>query len=321
MAAGINLYQDFPDSPTALKDHYISKEIFEPVMREMAPLSNFSIKEKITGQSITIPNVKEIELIDATIAQEVGPMTKSKIEFNGKTADLERFGHVIEYSKEHVMRNEGVVQVKPILAKQLQADMAYQLEKQHKDALDTGQVCFIPTGSGAAVLDTDGTPSTAAANNLSLYHFRYLKLLASDTYQIPKLKSLGGYAYFSRGETFFSIQNDPQYQALNQGVPQSMQKFFVAQLYGINLFHTPEESLFLNNIGTNQDVAEGVLLGEGAMHMFYNKPFSISLDEDNKAYNAYGRIGQLWYNADLNVITPKDTNLKREVRHIRVTSS
>lgn len=325
MATGIHTYAgSTPASPTAIQNHFLG-QIAMPAARDYAALSQFSKKELITGSSYNVPSYKKIEVpttADVTRAEDPTNFRLSRVELDGKSGSLALFGEAMELDEAFRKRNMGVIDIMKIMEDELRQSMGLRLEILHKAALDTGNLVMTPTGSASQQVDVNGTASQAAAVNLSVYHYQYLSLLAGDTYAIPGIRSLGGnYAYFSRGEAFFALQRDPEYQARHEGVPSSLSNFLVAQVGKVKLFHTPEEQLFANNLGTNSDVAEGVLLGEDCLRMYMNSPFQVFIDQQKSAANTFGTKEYLWYKGDLGVITPTDSVEKRRIRHIRVTSA
>ena len=322
MAIGSHTYAgSTPTSPAAIQSHFIS-EVFQPAMRGLVDLARFSKKVEITGKTYNIPSYKKLDIADSVVrGSEDAEFRLSRVEFDGKSADLSLQGNAIEFDNTFVSRNAGVMDVISILKDELQQEMKLQLDKIHKNALDAGNLIMTPTGYASQQVDVGGTPSQAAAANLSVYHFQYLRLLAGDTYAIPMIKQLGAYAYLTRGKACFALKRDPEFQAFHQGIPSQLQKGLVAEIDGIKIYENNEEELFLDNLGTNSDVAEGVLLGDEAMHMFYNGMFNVVMDRGEVAANHFGTKGYIYYKADLGVTLPTNSVEKRRVRHIRVTSS
>lgn len=322
MAIGSHLYSgSTPSSPTAIQDHFLG-EVFKPAMRDLVNLARFSKKQKITGLSYNLPSYKKLEIAtNVERTSEDADFRLARVEFDGKTADLALQGNAIELDETFRKRNMGVMDVISILRDELQQDMALQLDKLHKSALDNGKLIMTPTGYSSQQVDVNGTASQSAANNLSVYHYEYLNLLARDKYGIPMISQLGGYAYITRGQATFALRRDPEFQAIHQGVPSYLEKSKVAQIGDIKIFETNEEELFVDNLGTNSDVAEGVLLGEDSMRMFFNSPFEVFIDQQKIAANHFGTKEYIWYKADLNVMIPTDSVEKRRIRHIRVTSA
>lgn len=322
MAIGAHTYAgDTPSTPTAIQDHFLG-EVFKPAMRDMVNLARFSKKQKISGLSYNLPSYKKLEVASSVErTSEDAEFRLARVEFDGKTADLKLQGQAIELDETFRKRNLGVMDVISILKDELQQDMALQLDKLHKSALDNGKLILTPTGYSSQQVDVNGTASQAAANNLSVYHYQYLSLLAKDSYAIPFIQGLNAYAYVTRGKACFALRRDPEFQAIHQGVPSYLQGMLVAQVGDVKIYETNEEELFVDNLGTNSDVAEGVLLGDDSMRMFFNSPFEIFMDQNKVAANHFGTKEYLWYKADLNVMIPTDSVEKRRIRHIRVTSS
>lgn len=322
MSVGTHTYAaTTPSSPSAIQNHFLG-EVFKPVMRDHVNLARFSKKQKITGLSYNLPSYKKMDIADSVErANENSDFRAAQIEMDGKSAELKLQGEAIRFNKTLISRNQGVIDVLEIVKSDLRQSMALQLDKIHKAALDGGNLIFTPTGGATQQIDTNGTASQSAANNMQIYHFQYLSLLANDVYAIKKVSELGCYAYITRGRAVFHLRRDPEYRALYQGVPSYLQKGHVAQVDDIKIFETNEEELYADNLGTSSNVAEGSLLGDEAMHMFFNKPFEIFVDMNETAANFYGTEGTLWYKADLGVMLPTNSIEKRRVRSIRITSA
>lgn len=322
MATGTHTYKNStPDSPTAIKNHFLG-EIAIPAKREYTLISQFAKSEKITGESYNVPSFKKLDVPNSVErVNEDSDFQISKVEFDGKTKSLAQFGEAMVLNKTFLRRNMGVIQVLDILKEELRQNMGLRLEKIAKSALDEGKLIMTPTGASAQQVDTNGTASQAAANNLNIYHFQYLQLLAQDTYAIPMIKSLGAYAYLTRGNALFNLMQDSRMISLHDGVPGYLKKFGVKQIGDIQIYSSPEEELFSSTLGTNSDVAEGVLLGNDCLRMFYSSPFELKVDLGDTAANHYGQEGYIWYDADLNCMIPTDSVEKRRIRHIRVTSA
>jgi hypothetical protein len=322
MATGSHTYANStPSSPTAIQNHFLG-QIAIPARRDYTLISQFAKNEKITGSSYNIPSFKKLD-IPASVerANENDDFQVSRVEFDGKTKSLAQFGHAMELDHTFIRRNLGVIDVLNILEDELRQDMGLRLEKICKSALDEGKLIMTPTGAATQQVDANGTASQAAANNLNVYHFQYLELLASDTYAIPYLNSMGCYAYLTRGGAMFNLLQDSRFIEVHRGLPEYLLKSSVGQIGGIKIFKSPEEELFSSTLGTDQNVSEGVLLGEDCLRMFYTSPFQLKVDMGDTAANFYGQKGYLWYDADLNVTIPTDSVEKRRIRHIRVTSA
>lgn len=322
MALGTHTYGgSTPSSPTAIQNHFLANVVV-PAKREMTLISQFARQTKITGLSVTLPSYKKLAIPNSVnSANEYSTVQLSRVEFDGKSANLAFFDHGMEFSKAMVDRNQGIMPVIDILKDELQQELALRLELIHKAALDEGKLVFTPRGYTSFQVDTNGTPSQQATNNLSVYHYQYLDLLASDHYAIPKIASMGCYAYLTRGGAAFSLLQDPLFQAIHTGVPDYLMKNSVGQIGDIKIFKSPEEELFSSSLGVNSNVSEGVLLGNQSMEMFFNKPFEFHMDTEDRMANNFGRSGYMWYRADLGVTLPTDSVEKRRVRHIRVTSA
>lgn len=322
MAIGSHTYANStPSTPTAIQNHFLG-EIAVPARRDYTLISQFAKDAKITGASYNVPSFKKLDIpTSVERANENDDFQVSRVEFDGKSASLSQFGHAMELDKTFIRRNLGVIDVLKILEDELRQDMGLRLEKICKSALDGGKLIFTPTGYASQQVDVNGTASQAAANNLSVYHYQYLELLASDTYAIPMINSMGAWPYLTRGGAVFSLKRDPELQAVYQGVPEYLQKYNVGKIGNIQIFQSPEEELFSSTLGTNSNVSEGVLLGEDCLRMFYTSPFQLKMDMGETAANHYAQKGYLWYDADLNVMIPTDSVEKRRIRHIRVTSA
>ena len=164
----------------------------------------------------------------------------------------------------------------------------------------SGNLIFIPTGLAVGVWDTDGTPSTTATENLTVFHVKEIidalktgEFGSSTTGNpVPPYDADGSYICIASVKALRGLKDDPEWErAMLYGNPDVLLRGEVGRFYGCRFVETNATGTLSNTKGSN-NIGEAVFFGADPVIE------GMAIPEEIRAKNPedYGRDkGVAWY--------------------------
>lgn len=150
----------------------LSKELrkaSQPMMKfrqYVRPVEGFG-KEK--GDSIDFDAVTNVQTQGGKIA-ETAKMPETKFQIVKQSLVVDEFGNSIPYTG----KLEALSQFNPTnpIQRAIRDDMAKVFNKEVATEMKKTKTLYIPTGAASGTFDNDGTPSTQATSNMTVFHIK-----------------------------------------------------------------------------------------------------------------------------------------------------
>lgn len=118
-----------------------------------------------------VPNTGEVEST-ATIP-DGDPIPTTTIGISRQSVTVNQYGKALPFTG--MVESLAEVDVEnEVILKALKNHMAKSLDTLVINAFETSDLIFIPTGASSYVWDVDGTPSTTATSNITVYHLKQI---------------------------------------------------------------------------------------------------------------------------------------------------
>ncbi len=255
------------DAPSGIyKNHYISNKLLHVAVEEMkmvpftSPINDFG---KGKGESVTLMHIKHVDEPTTAELSETTRIPIDTVEMGSRQITLVEMGRGIEHSHlfELLSKFDIVNEIQKALKLQMERvmDTAAAAAFKHTDV----KVIFIPTSLTGGTWDTDGTPSTAAANNLSFDHMGVISDYMVGDLHVPFYESDNYVGCFAR-KALRGLKGDPLWQAVHMYLKKG-ELFFkgeVGMAENIRCVQVNRENALSNSIGTGSITGEGVVFGD-----------------------------------------------------------
>jgi len=201
--------------------------------------------------------------------------------------------------------------------KKLTEQMKTVMEVLAATALKTAKVCAIPTSATAITFDTDGTPSTAAANNLTLAHCGLIRDYLVNTLHTPFYEG-DHYVGLFTTKALRGLKGDSAMIAWAQYLKEGdlVYRSEVFKVENIRFVEVNMEAALSNAIGTNSCTGQGIIFGDDALDII--EAVSPYLAYETKDF---GRFKRAAWRGVLAFGLPWQTANDREAKVVRWTSS
>lgn len=310
------------DTPTGvIRDHAILGEVFMQSAYQ-AKLFSLADKRKVaSGNSVTIPSILELDQPTSLVLAEDQPIPLSKLSITSKAINVSERGRGISVTHLAQSRIPSPIDLLNSCKEQLAQLISRDLEKVCATALKTTQLKYVPTGVASQTITTNGTAGAAALANINVYHLRYLSNYMQDDLRIPMNKQFNGYVGVFRGNGLLSVQLDPEFTQIHQGLPDAFASLKVGRIADVVLFPINDSNVLDNAIGTNNDVSEGILMGDQAVVFGIIDEFKVAYDLSESKATDFGRFKYVAYRGDFGAGLYNDSANAGLVRSIHVTSN
>lgn len=256
------------DAPTGTyKSHAMSMRLYESALEKSVfmdyakPVEGFGRKK---GESVTLTRVAEItEPTDVTLEEAVR-IPEDEYALSTKAITVEEIGRSVPYTS--LMEDLSEFNIANSIQKRLRSQMQLSLDTKAATAFKLAKVKYIPTSPGAGTFDTDGTASTTATDNISVYHLEEIRDYMFDTLRVPYFDG-DNYVGVFRTLALRGIKRDPQWEEWHKYTdPSAKYNSEVGKIEEIRLVETNHNKA-LGKVGTNSVLGEGVVFGEDAIAM------------------------------------------------------
>lgn len=260
-------------------------------------LFNLADKRRVaSGESLTVPSVSEITFPTSTALDELQTIPLSKLTISAKTISMAEKGRAIAVTGRTQRRSP--IDVLSAHKSKVSEMMSRELESVISTALKTSNIKYVANGVASQNITTNGTAGAAALSNPNIYHLRYMSNYMSDTLRAPKHRKFNSYVGLFRGNAIMSIQNDPEYTEINNGLPNEFSRLSVGKIADISLMSHNDDNVLSNTIGTNSDVSEGIIMGDEAVLFGFLEQIRLVYDFSETKATDFGRFKYIAWKGD-----------------------
>ena len=251
------------------------------------------------GDSLDFNKIGNVQTQGGKLSEQSRiPQTKMLIQRG--TLVVDEYGNSIPYTGK--LEALSAFDVNNIITKGLRDDMAKVIDTDVGTQFTNGDVKYIPTGLAAGTWDTDGTASTSATKNMTLFHVKEIvDALKTGNFgsgstgnnPCPAYDDDGNYICIASVPALRGLYDDPEWQsAAKYGAPERLFSGEVGKMYHCRFVETNHTGTLSATAGTSSDVGEAVFFGSDPVIEGLVIPEEIRA----KAPEDYGRDkGVAWY--------------------------
>lgn len=218
------------------------------------------------GETITLPYYKAISEPTSAKLEETTRIPIDQLQMGTYTITIKEWGRGVEFTS--LAEDLSALNPKDGAQKALSDQMNLCMDTAAADAFTgtNAKVCFIPTSLTGGVFDTDGTPSTAATQNLTKDHLGVIRDYLANTLHTPFYETEWYIGLFAT-KALRGLKNDRVIQAFNMYLQKGdiLYKNEVGMVENIRLVEINHENALSDSVGTGSVLGEGVVFGEDAV--------------------------------------------------------
>ena len=249
------------------------------------------------GDTVDFNKVSNVQTAGGTIS-ESARIPETNILLRRGQLVLEEYGNSIPYTGKLDALAE--FSVDNLITKALRDDQAKVLDGAVATAFKSGDVFYTPTSASAGTWDVDGTVTTTATANLSLFHVKEIVdgmktgILGSGNVANPVPPYDGGdFICIASVRALRGLKDDPDFEAvMKYADPSRLLTGEVGRIYGCRFIETNNTGALSNGVGTSSVLGEAVFFGADPVIEAMAIPEEIRA----KVPEDYGRSkGIAWY--------------------------
>lgn len=296
----------------------------QPMMKFRQFVSKENAFGKNKGESVQIYRAGNTdEDSESAAINELDRIPTLSVAVTPRLITVNEYGRQIPYTGKVEALAEVDVESNVYL-KALRNHMAKTLDRQVATAFKTSDICAIPTSSTVITWDVDGTPSTAAASNITAKTLKDIVdamktgIFGANTGR--PIPYYDGESYVCIASTKFlrGIKDDADYEtAAKYAAPEELYRGEVGRYYNVRFIETNHTNALSNGVGTGSVLGEAIIFGEDPVREI------VAIEEEVRAKLAedFGRDkGIAWYGI-LGWGRVWDFSTDSEEHIIRITSS
>lgn len=254
------------DAPSGTyKSHAMSRKLYEAALEKCVfmdyarPVEGFGRKK---GESVTLTRVAEIAEPDDVSLEEGIRIPEDEFALSTKSITVGELGRSVPYTN---LANElSEFDLENPIQKRLRSQMKLSLDTKAAVAFRSAKVKYIPTGVAAATIDTDGTASTQATENMNVYHCEEIRDYMFDTLRTPYWDG-ENYVGIFRTLGLRGIKRDPQWEEWHKYTdPSAKMNSEVGRIEQIRFIESNHNKA-LRKQGANSVLGEGFVFGEDSI--------------------------------------------------------
>jgi N4-gp56 family major capsid protein len=293
------------DAPTGtFKQHAMSRRIYEAAVEDsvfmdhVAPIEGFGRK---MGENVTLTRIASVAEPTSADLVEGERIPEDQYSISTTSITVTEIGRAIPYTS--LAEDLSFFDITNSIQKELRRQLTLVLDTKAAAAFKTAQVKYIPTGVAAGTFDTDGTASTTATANLSVFHIEEIADYMYDDLQVPPIG--GDYIAIFRNLGLRGIKRDPAWEEWHKYTdPQAKFNDEIGRIENVRFIRTNHANA-LAKTGTNSVLGEGIVFGEDSVAMaeVLTPELRAGMPEDfgrSKAVGWYGilEFGLIWTTAN-----------------------
>jgi N4-gp56 family major capsid protein len=280
-------------------------------MDYVTPVTGYGRKK---GESITLTRVANLAEPTSAVLSENQRIPEDVFSLSTIGITVSEIGRAVPYTSLSEELSEFNIQ--GAIQRKLRDQMKLVLDNMAATAFKTAKVCYIPTSLAAGTFDTDGTPSTQATENMSVFHLEEIRDYLFDTLRTPPYEN-EDYIGIFRTLGLRGIKRDPSWEEWKKYTdPQAKFNSEVGRIEQIRMIETNHANALAKK-GAGSVLGEGVIFGQDgiAMAEAMTPELRAGIPQDLGRQKVVG-----WYGI-LNFGIIWDTANAGEARIVRVTSS
>jgi N4-gp56 family major capsid protein len=258
------------DAPSGVyKNHALSGELLKlaalkfKIVPFTKKLTNFG---KGMGETVTLPFYKPTAEPTSAELEEQTRIPIDQLTMSSYTITIKEWGRGVEFTS--LAADLSVLSPNDGAQKALKDQMNLCMDSAAASAF-TGihtKICFIPTSLTGGVWDTDGTPSTAATQNMTKDHMGCIRDYLANTIHAPFYDSEWYIGLFAT-KALRGLKNDRVIQAFNMYLQKGdlLYRGEIGEIEQIRLVEINHENALSDSIGSGSVLGEGVVFGEDAV--------------------------------------------------------
>lgn len=256
------------DSPTGTyKSHAMSMHLYEAALQKsifmdyVRPVEGFGRKK---GESVTLTRVSNLAEPTSPVLLEGYRIPEDTLSLSTKAITVQEIGRSVPFTS--LSDDLSEFDINQIVQKRLRDQMKLALDTLAATAFKKAKVKYVPTGLTSNNIATNGTPATAATENMTVFHVEEIRDYLFDTLATPPYDS-DDYVGIFRTLGLRGIKRDPAWEEWHKYTdPQSKYNGEVGRLESVRFIETNHNSA-LKKVGTSSVLGEGVVFGEDAVGM------------------------------------------------------
>lgn len=295
------------DQPTGVyKNHTLSKQLrFAAIaqtkfMQFVSPEPGYGKKN---GESITLTRISALTVPTDARLTENQKIPQDNMSLTTIAITVSEWGRAVPYTSLSDDLNE--FNVENNIQRVLRDQMKLVLDGAAAYAFRQAKIKAIPTGASALTFDTDGTASTTALANFTVYHCEQIRDYLFQTLYCPPYEG-DDYIGLITTKAKRGLMTDPAWEPWHRYTdPEAKYNSEVGRLENIRFIEVNNSNALTNAIGSGGVLGEGVVFGADAVTM------AVALDPElraepprdfgrQKAIAWYGilEFGQVWDTAN-----------------------
>jgi N4-gp56 family major capsid protein len=254
------------------------------------------------GESVTITRVANITEPSSPYLDELQEIPEDEITLSTHAITVREIGRSVPYTS--LANQLSEFNVESPIQKALMRQLKLTLDTMVATAFQACQVKYTPTGVASSTITTNGSFSTAATSNLTVYHLEEIRDYLYDTLKCEPYEGDDWIGIF-RTKAIRGIKRDPDYEEWHKYTnPSAKFNSEAGRWERVRLVET-NHSQALAEVGTSSVLGEGVVFGDDCMAMAEAvSPHLLASTGDkfgrNKALAWYGvlEFGEVWPTAN-----------------------
>ncbi len=250
-----------------LKNHALSQKIRFAAVKDTViapfckPESGFGKKK---GDTITITRIKNISDPTSILVSEDNDIPEDTFSQTSTSITVSEIGRAVPYSS--LSEDLSHYNVENAIQKKLKEQLAVGLDNLAATAFKTAYVCAIPTSLTGITWDTDGTPSTAATQNLTVAHCGVIRDYMRDTLNVPYYEG-ENYIAIAATKALRGIKSDPDFMEWRKYLQPGdvLHKSEVGMVEQLKFIESNNTTALSNAKGTGSVLGEVFIFGDDAV--------------------------------------------------------
>jgi len=256
------------DSPTGTyKSHAMSMHLYEAALQKsvfmdyVRPVEGFGRKK---GESVTLTRVSNLAEPTSPSLLEGYRIPEDTLALSTKAITVGEIGRSVPFTS--LSDDLSEFDMTSIVQKRLRDQMKLSLDTLAATAFKKAKIKYVPTGLTSNNIATNGTPATAATENMTVFHVEEMRDYLFDTLATPPYDG-DDYIGIFRTLGLRGIKRDPAWEEWHKYTdPQSKYNGEVGRIESIRFMETNHNAA-LKKVGTSSVLGEGVVFGEDPVGM------------------------------------------------------
>jgi N4-gp56 family major capsid protein len=251
------------DSPSGTyKSHAMSQRLYEAALQKsvfmdyVRPVEGFGRKK---GESVTLTRVANLTEPVSPVLLEGYRIPEDTLTLSTKAITVQEIGRSVPYT--NLADDLSEFNMTNIVQKRLRDQMKLSLDTLAATAFKKAKVKYVPTGMASATITTNGTPGTAATENMNVFHVEEIRDYLYDTLATSPYDG-DDYVGIFRTLGLRGIKRDPAWEEWHKYTdPQAKYNGEVGRMESVRFIETNHNSA-LGKKGTSSVLGEGIIFGE-----------------------------------------------------------